>query len=113
MNAVSGRLPPDAPAKVCADGVALALRVTPNAKRDEVCGTRLWGEQVRLLVRIRADAQDGKANAAVLRLIAEWLDLAHQEVTLASGERSRLKTVVAHGAPDDLLGRLAVALDRL
>jgi len=106
-------LPTDAPARVCADGVALALRVTPGANRDEVCGTRVWGEQVRLLVRVRADAQDGKANAAVVRLIAGWLDLATTDVSLASGERSRLKTVVAHGAPDDLLGRLAGALDRL
>jgi len=106
-------LPPDAPATPRAEGLALALRVMPGAKRDEVCGTRVWGEQVRLMVRVRADAQDGKANAAVARLIAGWLDLASADVSLASGERSRLKTVVAHGATDDLLGRLAGALDRL
>jgi len=91
----------------------LALRVTPGAKRDEISGARVWGEEARLLVRVRADAQDGKANAAVLRVIADWLDLAQKDVSLASGERSRLKTVVAHGAADDLLGRLAGALDRL
>ncbi len=104
---------PDLPAAPRSDGIAVFARVTPNAKRDEISGTRLWGEDVRLLVRVRADAQDGKANAAVVRLIADWLDLPQDAVSLASGERSRLKTLVAHGATDDLLGRLAGALDRL
>jgi uncharacterized protein len=93
--------------------MALKLRVTPGAKRDAIYGTRVWGEDVRLVVRVRADAQDGKANVAVLRLIAEWLDWPLRDVRLVSGERSRLKTVVAHGEPDALFGRLAVAMDRL
>jgi uncharacterized protein (TIGR00251 family) len=110
---MAGPLPPDSPGRVCPDGVALKLRVTPGAKRNAICETRVWGEDVRLLVRVRADAQDGKANAAVLRLIAEWLDWPMRDVRLVSGERSRLKTVVAHGEPDALFGRLAAAIDRL
>lgn len=95
------------------DGLALLLRVTPNAKTDAVAGTRAWGDATRLLVKVRADAQDGKANDAVLRLIARWLDLPRQDLTLASGARSRLKTVVAVGEPDALFRQVAERLDRL
>lgn len=94
-------------------GLALLLRVTPNAKTDAIVGTRLWGDETRLLVKVRADAQDGKANDAALRLIARWLDLPVQDLTLASGARSRLKTVVAAGEPDALFRQVAERLDRL
>lgn len=105
--------PPDGLAAPRADGLALKLRVTPNAKRDAVIGARSWGEETRLLVRVRAPAEDGKANVAVTRVVARWLDLAPQAVGLVSGERSRLKTVVATGEPDALSRRLAERLDRL
>jgi len=107
------RLPPECPVTPHAEGLALRLRVTPNAKRDEVSGARVWGEETRLFVRVRAAACDGMANAAVERVLARWLDLAPQDVRLASGKRSRLKTVVAMGEPDALSRRLAQRLDRL
>lgn len=103
----------DGPAAPHVDGLALKLRVTPKAKCDAVSGARAWGEEMRLLVRVRAAAEDGKANAAVERVLARWLDLAPQDVRLVSGERSRLKTVVATGEPDALSRRLAARLDRL
>jgi len=105
--------PLDGLASPHADGLALKLRVTPNARRDEISGVRAWGEQMRLMVRVQAPAEDGKANAAVERVMARWLDLASQDVRLVTGERSRLKTVVATGEPDALSRRLAACLDRL
>jgi uncharacterized protein len=95
------------------DGLALKLRVAPNAKRDEIVGARTWGAEMRLVLRVRAPAECGEANASVTRLLARWLDLAPRDVRLASGERSRLKTVVATGEPDALSRRLAERLDRL
>ncbi|RIA56085.1 DUF167 domain-containing protein [Dichotomicrobium thermohalophilum] len=105
--------PPNGVAAPHADGLALKLRVTPNAKCDAVTGARAWGDETRLLVRVRAAAEDGKANAAVECVLARWLDLAPQDVRLVSGERSRLKTVVATGETDALYRRLAERLDRL
>jgi len=95
------------------DGLAIRLRVSPGAKRDDVSGVRPWGEEMRLVVRVRAVAEDGKANAAVARVLARWLDLAPRGFRVVSGERSRLKTVVAMGEPDALSRRLAERLDRL
>ncbi len=103
----------DSPAATHAEGLTLKLRVTPNAKLDEVIGPRAWGDETRLMVRVRAAPEDGKANAAVTRLLARWLDVPQQAVRLVSGERSRLKTVVATGEPDALSRRLAERLDRL
>lgn len=95
------------------NGLALLLRVTPNAKHDAVIGTRRWGDENRLLVRVRANAQDGKANVAVLRLLARWLELPVQDLKVAAGLRSRLKTVVAAGEPDALSRRVTERLDQL
>lgn len=106
-------LPPDAPATPRADGLALALRVTPNASRDEVCGVRAWGDELRLTVKVRAVAGEGRANAAVRRLIADWLGLPLADVRLVAGQRSRFKTVVAEGESDALIRRLTRALDAL
>ena len=49
----------------------------------------------------------GKANAAVLRLLAKALGLPKSVVTLVSGETARLKTVHVDGDPDDLAARSA------
>jgi uncharacterized protein YggU (UPF0235/DUF167 family) len=64
----------------------LAVRVTPGASRDAI-------EVVedRLLVRVRARALDGKANAAVLELVARGLGLAPSRVALLRGAASREK----------------------
>ena len=103
----------DGPASPHAEGLAIKLRVTPNAKRDEITGCRAWGEEMRLVVRVSAAPEDGEANAAAMRVIARWLDLPLADLRLVSGQRSRLKTVVATGEPDALSRRLAARLDLL
>ncbi len=110
---MSDALPPQTPAVAHPEGLALKLRVTPGAKHDDICGTRAWGTQTRLVVRVRAGAQDGKANVAVVRALARWLELPAHDLRLVAGQRSRLKTVVAAGEPDALSRRLAQALDQL
>lgn len=65
----------------------LAVRVIPRARRDEVGGERAG----RLVVRTTAAPVDGKANAAVCRLVAAHLGVPHRWITLSSGERSRDK----------------------
>lgn len=64
----------------------LAVRVTPGAKVESV-------EIVegRVLVKVRAKPEDGKATEAVRMLLAAALELAPSRVTLLRGATSREK----------------------
>jgi uncharacterized protein len=71
----------------------LRLRVSPGARSDTVVGRHGDGWKVR----VTAPPEDGKANAAVLRLLAERLDLPGGSVTLVSGLSGRDKIVELAG----------------
>jgi uncharacterized protein YggU (UPF0235/DUF167 family) len=68
--------------------------VTPRAGRDEVSGVGPNGE---LLVKVRAAPADGAANDAVLRLLADTLDVAPSRLHLVRGATSRTKVVAIGG----------------
>ena len=69
-------------------GGRLALRVTPGAR-----GEAITIEQGRLLVKVRAKPEDGKANAAVLELLAEALGIATSRLRMLRGATGRDKLV--------------------
>lgn len=71
------------------DSTRLPIRVTPQAKRDEVGGERGG----RLLVRTTAAAVDDQANAAVRKLVAAHLGVPVRRVEIVSGHRSRDKVL--------------------
>lgn len=71
----------------------LRLRVSPGARSDTVVGRHGDGWKVR----VTAPPEDGKANDAVLRLLAERLDLPGGSVTLVSGLSGRDKIVELAG----------------
>jgi uncharacterized protein (TIGR00251 family) len=71
----------------------LTLRVSPGASRAGVVGRRgtAWK------VRVAAPPEDGKANAAVIRLLAEAVGVPARNVAILSGHASRDKTVELTG----------------
>jgi uncharacterized protein (TIGR00251 family) len=86
-------------------GTRLTLRVAPGAKRSEVVGRHGAGWKVR----VAAPPTDGRANAAVLALVADVLALPRAAVTLVSGHGSRDKLLdVAGIGPEETERRLAV-----
>lgn len=81
------------------------MRVTPRASRDAVLEPKAgW-----LPIRLRAPPVEGAANEALIRFLAEALDLARRDVTILSGETARMKRVRIAGDPE----QLAQALERL
>ena len=77
------------------DGAALilALHVQPGAKRTEVAGVHGEGAATRLKVRLAAPPVDGKANAELLRFLADAFGVPLRHVALLRGETSRQKVV--------------------
>ena len=56
-----------------------------------------------LKARVRAIPDKGKANKALINLIAKWLRVPGSSVALSSGGKSRLKSIAVHGDPDELM----------
>lgn len=71
----------------------LRVKVVPGASRSEVVG---WlGELLK--VRVSAPPEKGRANAAVIRLLAGELQLRERSLSIASGGTSQLKIVEIRG----------------
>jgi uncharacterized protein len=78
---------------VDAASTRLKLRVSPGARRPGFAGRH--GDAWK--VRVAEPPEDGRANEAVLRLLAEMLDVPRAQVALVSGHASRDKIVVLDG----------------
>ena len=76
-------------------GVEVAVRLTPRSSRDAIeGGVGITSDgQRHLKARVRALPEDGKANAALEKLLAKQLGLPQRDVSIISGTTSRLKTV--------------------
>ena len=83
----------------------LLLRVSPGARATRVVGRH--GEAWK--VRVEAPPEGGKANEAVLRLLAETLDLRRRDVTVVSGHGTRDKIVELAGIGADETSRQLAA----
>ena len=81
----------------------LRVHVVPNAKVDSVVGVH--GGAIK--IKLRAPAVDGKANAALIRFLAEQLKLSRDAIVLKRGQKSRGKTIQIHGlSEEDVCRRL-------
>ncbi|MGY4499591.1 uncharacterized protein (TIGR00251 family) [Bradyrhizobium sp. GM24.11] len=86
------------PWRTSTTGVSIALRVTPRGGRDGVDGIEQLSDGRSVLkVRVRAIADGGEANRAVLVLLAKSLGVPKASVSLLSGATSRLKQVAIAG----------------
>jgi uncharacterized protein (TIGR00251 family) len=75
------------------DELVLSLRVQTRASSNEVLQVR----DGRLLIRTTAAPADGKANKAVIRLLAAFLDIAPSRIRLVQGHTQRNKVVRISG----------------
>jgi len=81
-----------------AQGISVALRVTPRGGRDDIDGLETLADgRTVLKVRVRAIAEGGEANRAVIELLARALGLPKARVRLLSGTTSRHKQVAIDG----------------
>ena len=84
-------------------GVSIALRVTPRGGRDEVDGLEtLANGRTVVKVRVRAIAEGGEANRAVVELLAKVLGVPKARIRVLSGATSRLKQIAVDGDPTKL-----------
>lgn len=83
-------------------GVIVYFRLTPKSSKDAIDGLQTTAEGPAFQARVRAIPEDGAANAALEKLVAEWLKVPKRSVQLATGGKSRLKSVAISGDIEQL-----------
>jgi uncharacterized protein (TIGR00251 family) len=74
----------------------LNVHVVPNSKTDNVAGKH--GSAIK--IKLGAPAVEGKANAALIRFLADRLKVPARTIVLVRGEKSREKLLRIDGLSD-------------
>lgn len=86
------------PFSVTSDGLLLHIRLTPKGGRDAIEGVEALSDGKSVLkVRVRSVPEDGKANKALIKLIAEWLHWSTSSIEIVSGATARIKILKISG----------------
>jgi len=84
--------------------ITIEIRVRPNAKSNRVGG--VVGDPARLVVAVQAPAVDGKANEAVLKVVAKAFELRARDISIVHGQLARDKRLTLNGDDVALEARL-------
>ena len=79
-------------------GAALAVRVTPRAKKNEISEILADGT---IKIRLAAPPVDGKANQALVRFLAEVFEVPVSSIEIVAGQTGRNKMVSIVGMDAD------------
>ena len=88
------------PWQATADGIRIAVRVTPRASKSVF----LPGAPEYFAARLAAAPVEGAANTALTGLVAKTFGVAKRDVTLIAGETARLKRLAIKGDASVLAG---------
>ena len=95
------------PFRPVADGLRVTLRVTPKASANRIAGMAVDAEGAPALkVGVTAPPDKGKANTAVVRLLAKEWGLPKSDMEIILGETSRSKSLLIRGDGMVLMQRL-------
>jgi len=89
-------------------GVTVAVQVTPKARRQRIDGVATGPDgQPALRVAVTAAPEDGKANAAVIALLARSWRIPKSSFSVRAGASGRRKVLFVSGDPSMLEARIA------
>jgi uncharacterized protein (TIGR00251 family) len=88
----------------------LAVKVVPNSSRTQIAGT-LGKPPTALKIKVTQPPEDGRANRAVMELLAETLGIASSQIKLVSGQTHPQKTLQIAGVTlEEAMSRLLPAV---
>ncbi len=100
------------PFRVRPDGIVLAVRLTPRAARDGIDGLKDGPNGTWVQARVRAVPEDGRANAALVELVADEIGVPKSTIEVIAGHIARLKSLHIKGDAAALEPRVAAWLKR-
>jgi uncharacterized protein (TIGR00251 family) len=96
---------------VARDGVRVRVRLTPRASASRLVGLVAEADGgVALKIMVTAAAEGGKANDALIALLARAWRLAKSDIAIVAGASERRKTLHLAGTPARLLPALAASI---
>lgn len=82
------------------------VRAQPGARKEGILGTH--GD--RLKIAVHAAPEQGKANSALINLLADKLSLQRHQISLVAGETNRDKTfLITNLSQDEIKERLGIS----
>lgn len=87
------------------NGVILPVRATPSAKRNAISGIH----DGMLKISVTAPPDDGRANAAIVKLLAKALKISKSRVQLLSGATQRQKKFLLEDVEPATVASLATS----
>jgi uncharacterized protein len=98
----------DGPITPTRDGVRVAIRLSPRARSEGLLGVSPAAEGGRVVkASVTAQPQGGRANEALLQLLAKAWRLPRRDFSIIAGASSRSKTVRVAGDPHQLIAKLS------
>ncbi|MDD1729466.1 MAG: DUF167 domain-containing protein [Methanospirillum sp.] len=89
-------------------GVILTLEVSAGSKVERFpSGYNPWRQAVG--IQVKAAAIEGKANKAIIHLVAETLSIPKNSVQIISGQTSSIKRIRIEGIPEEVLSQMLSA----
>jgi hypothetical protein len=102
------------PLSIKSDGEWVAIRLTPKASANRVSGIMSEADGgARIKVSVTAVPENGRANAALIKLLARQWKTAKSNISIIRGLTGRRKTVLVSGDPKQLSIRLQAWLKTL
>ena len=96
------------------DGLRVAIRLSPRARTDRLVAVAASAEGGQVLkATVTAPAESGRANQALLQLLARSWHLPRRDLSISAGSTSRNKIVRIAGDPRRLVERVAPEIARL
>lgn len=83
--------------RAVANGVTLALRAQPGAKKTAILGSYGDNATAQLRIAVHAPPVEGRANAALIAFLAEQFSIPKSAIEIVSGELSRSKIFLLRG----------------
>ncbi|HZP03757.1 MAG TPA: DUF167 domain-containing protein [Terracidiphilus sp.] len=83
--------------RAVAEGVTLAVRAQPGAKKAAIVGAYGDGAAAQLKIAVKAPPIEGRANAALIAFLAETFGISKNAVEIVSGELARSKVFLLRG----------------
>ena len=80
-----------------AEGVTLAVRAQPGAKKTAITGIYGEGATAQIKIAVQSPPIEGRANQALVIFLAEFFSLPRRDVELITGELSRSKVFLLRG----------------
>ncbi len=71
------------------DGIIIPAKIQPNSSKEKVMGE--YADKLKIAVT--SPPEKGKANRAIVKVLAKWLNIKTSDIQIVSGEKSKDKEI--------------------